>query len=170
MKIDDVFRKLRPVMGAKLDRLWQEYVIAGPEVRQEIERVLRIELGQRLGETFQSSQMLLKPPPGGLASGDYPAGRAFYADKGCFLFGVREPREYAEIRSPPLGDRAPRHAFNGHRGHSSASQLLVNKRVAALFCGTSLATAQVPGRRFKAPAFFSAICACHPWRRRISLR
>jgi hypothetical protein len=90
MKVDDVFRKLRPVMGPKLDLLWQEYVISSPEVRQEIERVLRIELAQRLNETFESSQILLKPPPAALTAGAYPAGQVFYADRECHPFGIRE--------------------------------------------------------------------------------
>jgi len=90
MKIDEVFRKLRPVMGPKLDLLWQEYVVAGPEVRQEIERMLRIALARRLDETFESSYILLKPPPAPLAAGDYPAGRIHYAQKECHPFGIRE--------------------------------------------------------------------------------
>ena len=90
MKIDDVFRKLRPVMGPKLDLLWQEYVISGPEVRQEIERMLRIELARRLNETFESTDILLKPPPAQLAAGEYPAGQIHYARAECHPFGIRE--------------------------------------------------------------------------------
>jgi hypothetical protein len=90
MKIDDVFRKLRPVMGPKLDLLWQEYVVSDASVRREIERVLRIELAQRLDETFESSQVLLKPPPAPLVAGDYPAGEVYYAQKPQYPFGIRE--------------------------------------------------------------------------------
>jgi len=90
MKIDDVFRKLRPVMGPKLDLLWQEYVVSDTSVRREIERVLRIELAQRLDETFESSQLLLKPPPAPLAAGDYPAGEVYYAQELQYPFGIRE--------------------------------------------------------------------------------
>ena len=90
MKIDDVFRKLRPVMGPRLDLLWQEYVIAGPEVRQDIERVLRIELAQRLNETFESKDILLKPLPVELAAGDYPAGQVCYATQEQHPFAIRE--------------------------------------------------------------------------------
>ncbi|MCX5647531.1 MAG: DUF87 domain-containing protein, partial [Planctomycetota bacterium] len=90
MKIDDVFRKLRPVMGPKLDLLWQEYVVSDASVRREIERVLRIELAQRLDETFESSQVLLKPPPAALVAGDYPAGQVYYAQEPQYPFGIRE--------------------------------------------------------------------------------
>jgi hypothetical protein len=61
-------------MGPRLDLLWQEYVIAGPEVRQEIERVLRIELACRLNETFESTGILLKPPLAQVSAGACSAG------------------------------------------------------------------------------------------------
>ncbi|MGD0784328.1 MAG: DUF87 domain-containing protein [Sedimentisphaerales bacterium] len=90
MKIDEVFRKLRPLMGPKLDLLWQEYVIADASVRSQIERILRIELAQRLNETFESSYVLLKLPPCEIAAGDYPIGQICYAKKEYYPFGIRE--------------------------------------------------------------------------------
>ncbi|MGA2916618.1 MAG: DUF87 domain-containing protein [Sedimentisphaerales bacterium] len=90
MKIDEVFRKLRPLMGPKLDLLWQEYVIADASVRGQIERILRIELAQRLNETFESSYVLLKLPPSEIAAGDYPVGQICYAKKEYYPFGIRE--------------------------------------------------------------------------------
>jgi hypothetical protein len=79
MKMDEVFRKLRPVMGPKLDLLWQEYIVADAPIRRDIERILRIQLGQRLQETFESNNVLLKPPPAEIAKGNYPVGDIFYA-------------------------------------------------------------------------------------------
>jgi hypothetical protein len=90
MKIDEVFRKLRPLMGPKLDLLWQEYVVADASVRGQIERILRIELAQRLNETFESSYILLKMPPSEIAAGDYPVGQICYAKKEYYPFGIRE--------------------------------------------------------------------------------
>ena len=54
MKIEDVFYKLRPLMGKQLDLLWQEYLVANPPLRKTIEKVLRVQLARRLGETFES--------------------------------------------------------------------------------------------------------------------
>jgi hypothetical protein len=90
MKIDEVFRKLRPLMGPKLDLLWQEYVVADASVRGQIERILRIELAQRLNETFESNYILLKLPPCEIAAGDYPVGQICYAKKEYYPFGIRE--------------------------------------------------------------------------------
>jgi len=90
MKIEDVFYKLRPVSGRQLDLLWQEYLVADAPLRRTIEKVLRVQLAQRLGETFESEQVLLKPPPRHLASGDYPAGTIHYGRDGYYEFGLRE--------------------------------------------------------------------------------
>lgn len=90
MKIDEVFRKLGPVMGRQLDLLWQEYIVSDTSTRQTIERMLRVTLAQRLGETFESEQVLLKPPPRELAEGEYPAGVIHYGKDSFHLFGLRE--------------------------------------------------------------------------------
>ena len=90
MNIEDVFRKLRPVMGQQLDMLWQEYLVADVEIRKTIERMLRVTLAQRLGETFEAEHVLLKPPPKELAAGEYPAGLIHYGREGFYPFGLRE--------------------------------------------------------------------------------
>ena len=33
MNIEEVFRKLRPVMGSQLDMLWQEYLVSDTAIR-----------------------------------------------------------------------------------------------------------------------------------------
>ena len=90
MKIEDVFYKLRPVMGRKLDLLWQEYLVADPPLRKTIEKVLRVQLARQLGETYESEQVLLKPPPEKLASGDYPVGIIHYGNNRYYEFALKE--------------------------------------------------------------------------------
>ena len=90
MNIEDVFRKLRPILGPQLDALWQEYLVAEGDTRQTIERTLRVMLAQRLNETFESEYVLLKPPPQDVAAGEYPAGTVYYGSRGFFPFGLRE--------------------------------------------------------------------------------
>ena len=90
MNIDEVFRKLRPIMGAQLDVLWQEYLVSDGDTRQTIERTLRVMLAQRLSETFESEHVLLKPPPQDLAEGQYPIGTIHYGQHGFYPFSLRE--------------------------------------------------------------------------------
>jgi hypothetical protein len=49
------------VLGC-LRNQWQEYLVADPPLRKTIEKVLRVQLARELGETFDSEQVLLKPP------------------------------------------------------------------------------------------------------------
>ena len=63
MNIEEVFRKLRPIMGQQLDALWLEYLVGDVSIRQTIEQTLRVTLAQRLAEGFDSEHVLLKPPP-----------------------------------------------------------------------------------------------------------
>jgi len=90
MNIEEVFTKLRPILGAQLDQLWQEYLVADPPLRQTIERMLRVTLAQRLSETYEKEQVLLKPPPRDLAGGEYPVGMIHYGKDSFYPFGLRE--------------------------------------------------------------------------------
>jgi hypothetical protein len=91
MNIEEVFRKLRPIMGPQLDALWQEYLVSDTQLRQTIERTLRVMLAQRLAEGFGSEHVLLRPPPRELAAGGYPVGMIHYGQDGFYPFGLREP-------------------------------------------------------------------------------
>lgn len=90
MNIDEVFRKLKPAMGDKLDVLWQEYILADQATRQLIEKTLRVMLARRYDEAFDSEQVLLEPPPEELARGEYPLGIIHYGEDKFYPFGLRE--------------------------------------------------------------------------------
>jgi hypothetical protein len=90
MKIEDVFYKLRPICGKQLDLLWQEYLVADPPLRKVIEKTLRVHLARKLGETFESENVLLKPPPQELAAGEYSIGTICYGKNSYYEFGLKE--------------------------------------------------------------------------------
>ena len=90
MQIEDVFRKLRPIMGPQLDALWREYLVGDPQIRKTIEQTLRIELARRLNEGYENENLLLKPPPGPAAEGEYHVGMIHYGKGAFYPFGLRE--------------------------------------------------------------------------------
>jgi len=90
MNIEEVFRKLKPLMGDKIAVLWQEYILSGQDTRQMIEKTLRVTLARRFDEAFDSEQVLLEPPPEDVARGEYPLGIIHYGRDRFYPFGLRE--------------------------------------------------------------------------------
>ncbi len=46
MKIEDVFKKLKPLALHDMDLLWQEYILADSKTRKSIEEALHIALAE----------------------------------------------------------------------------------------------------------------------------
>lgn len=90
MKIEDVFRKLKPIAGQDIDMLWREYVLADQKTRKSMEEALHIILAENLDETFEEKNILLEPPPRKTASGEYPLGFVYYGKSRYHPFGLRE--------------------------------------------------------------------------------
>jgi hypothetical protein len=90
MKIEDVFKKLKPIAEQDMDLLWREYILADTKTRKSIEEALHILLAENLEETFEERNILLEPPSKEAAQGDYPLGIVFYGKDGFHPFGLRE--------------------------------------------------------------------------------
>lgn len=90
MKIEEVFKKLKPIAEKDMDLLWQEYILADSKTRKSIEEALHIIMAENLEETFEEKNILLEPPPRETASGDYPLGFVFYGKDKFHSFGLRE--------------------------------------------------------------------------------
>jgi len=88
--MEEVFRKLRPVMGPEADRLWRIYITSDRDVRRTIEQSLRLRLARELGRSFESRDILLEPPPEELARGQYALGTVYYGRRSVGTFGLRE--------------------------------------------------------------------------------
>lgn len=90
MKIEEVFKKLKPIAEKDMDLLWQEYILSDSKTRKSIEEALHIIMAENLEETFEERNILLEPPPKEVAAGDYPLGFVFYGKDKFHPFGLRE--------------------------------------------------------------------------------
>src|SRR5574337_1233033 len=57
-----LFKRLRPLYGEEIDRLWFEYQLADVKRKIEIEQVLTILAGKRLGIGLGEERLVLEPP------------------------------------------------------------------------------------------------------------
>ncbi|MFW9873893.1 MAG: ATP-binding protein [Candidatus Thorarchaeota archaeon] len=87
--IEDKFRKLEPVEGNKIDRLWNYYIVSDKDEKKELEILLDILLNRRLNKSYKQ-RILLKPPEKNKCIGEYKLGIVLYPDKPYAIFGLRE--------------------------------------------------------------------------------
>ncbi len=89
MEVDELFRKLRPALGKRIDELWLEYQLR-PQNRKDIEGLLNVLAMQHLGQTLENTNPLLLPPDETTARGRYEMGAIVYGNRELYRFGLRE--------------------------------------------------------------------------------
>lgn len=83
-------KKLKPVFGEKIDKLYLQYTLTDSrEKRAEIQQALSVLFEKHLNTTLLGEKVLLSPPEIDL-TGDYPLAEIEYADKSTGIFGLRE--------------------------------------------------------------------------------
>jgi hypothetical protein len=90
MIVEDVCKKLRPIQGRKIDRLWQAYSIENTDGKRDIEQMLQILYTKTFPGGVLQDDSGLYPPPEKRVQGEYPIGTVTYADRDLFQFGLRE--------------------------------------------------------------------------------
>ena len=92
--VQELCRKLKPVLGKKIDGLWNAY-IAESEAggKADIEQVLELLAAKHLGTNYEFDRSPFLPPPEGFASaGDLKLGDVFYAEKQMYPFFMKSQR------------------------------------------------------------------------------
>lgn len=86
----DLFRRLKPIFGRKIDMLWYKYQTADVERKREIESLLTLIAAKRLGMAVGEERIVLEPPPAGLiGTGDYVIGSVSYPGLAPYPFRLR---------------------------------------------------------------------------------
>jgi hypothetical protein len=93
-RVQELCRRLKPVMGKKVDRLWTVYVSeSDPGGKADIEQTLELLAAKHLNADYSPDRSPF-PPPGKRfsESGDIDVGKVSYADKQMYPFYLKSPR------------------------------------------------------------------------------
>lgn len=87
--LPDLFKRLKPLYGKKIDALWLEYQVADVERKREIDLVLTLMAVKRLGIGIGDERVVLEPPsPGVIGRGEYVLGDVSYPGLAPYPFRV----------------------------------------------------------------------------------
>lgn len=90
MTVFDLFRRLKPLYGKRIDQLWIEYELGDAARRREIEELLTILAIKRLGTMIGEARLVLDAPPALLISqGEFTIGSVQYPGLAPYPFRVK---------------------------------------------------------------------------------
>ncbi|MFX0097872.1 MAG: ATP-binding protein [Candidatus Hodarchaeota archaeon] len=89
-RVKQLCRKLRPVVGTQIDKIWQAYLIEDNKGKGEIEEYLKLLSASVISERLEKDQIFLFPPSKERAAGSYYIGDVLYNKKCLYPFGLRE--------------------------------------------------------------------------------
>jgi len=88
--LPDLFRRLKPLYGKRIDALWLEYQVADVERKREIEGLLTLLGAKRLGMAVGDEKLVLDAPPSALiGDGEFTIGDVSYPGISPYPFRVR---------------------------------------------------------------------------------
>lgn len=90
MTVQELCRKLKPIIGDKADRYWLAYLSQDHRGKQEIEIALNMLAAKRLGTDVSTPDTHLSAPTKEIAAGAYPLGSVIYANRLLYPFGLQE--------------------------------------------------------------------------------
>ncbi|MFC1653101.1 ATP-binding protein, partial [Planctomycetota bacterium] len=93
-RIQELCRQLKPVLGAKIDRLWSAYLAeSDPGGRADIEQTLELLAAKHLGKNYEPDRSPFPPPPKKFARvGDIHMGKVTYGGQKLYPFNLRSGR------------------------------------------------------------------------------
>ena len=89
-KVREICKRLRPILGSKIDRFWRTYCFSSDEQRKDLETYLEMLNAKVIKEDLSKDNIILVPPSKELVSGVYYLGDVEYNDKKFYPFGLRE--------------------------------------------------------------------------------
>jgi len=93
-RVQELCRKLKPVMGKRIDRLWSAYLAeSDADGKADIEQILELLAVKHLGADYNIDRSPFPPPTKRFAgSGDIKVGAISYAGRQVYPFYLKSPR------------------------------------------------------------------------------
>ena len=93
-RVPELCRKLKPVLGKKIDQLWAVYLTESDfAAKAEIEQTLELLAAKYLGQSYQPDRSPFPPPPATFSqSGDVPLGAVTYGGQNLYSFLLKSQR------------------------------------------------------------------------------
>ena len=82
--------RLKPILGAKVDQIYEAYLAEDAEGRSQIEHYVELLAAKHIPYKLGQSEIILLPPSEDQAKGEYPMGQIQYNGKDLYEFGLRE--------------------------------------------------------------------------------
>lgn len=94
VRVQELCRKLKPVLGAKIDRLWITYLAESDNLgRSDVWQLLELLAAKHLGQSYQPDRSPFPPPERGrAASGEIEIGRVAYGGRELYPFRLQHGR------------------------------------------------------------------------------
>ena len=94
LRVRELCRKLKPVLGKKIDRLWTVYLVeSDPGGKADIEQTLELLAARHLGQSYEPDRAPFPPPDKGFAaSGDVELGALAYGGRSLQPFFLKSAR------------------------------------------------------------------------------
>lgn len=89
-RVRELCRKLKPIVGLRMDQLYWVYCTEDMEGKKQIEMYLEVLAGKYLSGALDDNVIDLVPPSREQAAGPYGLGTVMYARKPLYPFGLRE--------------------------------------------------------------------------------
>lgn len=89
--VEDMCKKLKPVLGAKIDKLYMNYTFTDElDKKREIAQFIHALYIKYVNQAVLKDQILLEPPTQQEVQGEYPIGIVSYANNEVYPFNMRE--------------------------------------------------------------------------------
>ena len=82
--------RLKPILGDKMDQVYQAYLVEDAEGKKQIERYLELLAAKHMPSKLEQSENFLLPPKEDKVHGEYAIGSVQYSDRVLYPFGLRE--------------------------------------------------------------------------------